>query len=87
MKDHIEINLEWLGKQVDLAVSSNVTSTRLIELLAQAFKVNGQNLPESWYFIVKGKSVALRSRLTLKELRLGNGDILQLIAGEKDEII
>ena len=51
MKDHIEISLEWLGKQVDLAVPSNVTSTRLIELLAQAFKVNRQNLPEHWNFI------------------------------------
>lgn len=87
MKDHIEISLEWLGKQVDLAVPSNVTSTRLIELLAQTFKVNGQSLPENWYFIVKGKSVALGSGLTLKELGLGNGDILQLIVGEKDEII
>lgn len=87
MKDHIEISLEWLGKQVDLAVPSNVTSTRLIELLAQAFKVNGQNLPEHWNFIVKGKSVALGIGLTLKELGLGNGDILQLIVGEKDEII
>lgn len=41
MKDHVEISLEWLGKQVDLAVPSNVTSRRLIELLAQAFKANG----------------------------------------------
>ncbi|WP_259759878.1 EsaB/YukD family protein [Lactococcus cremoris] len=53
MKDHVEISLEWLGKQVDLAVPSNVTSRRLIELLAQAFKANGQNLPEQWSFIVK----------------------------------
>ncbi len=87
MKDHVEISLEWLGKQVDLAVSSNVTSRRLIELLTQAFKANGQNLPEQWSFIVKGKSVALGSGLTLKELGLGNGDILQLIVGEEDEII
>lgn len=87
MKDHIEISLEWQGKQVDLAIPSNITSTRLIELLGQAFKVNGQRLPEHWTFIVKGRTVALGSGLTLKELGLGNGDILQLIVGEKDEII
>ena len=87
MNDHIEISLEWKGKQVDLAVPSSVTSYRLVDLLSQAFKKNGQNLPKRWYFIVKGKSVALGSGLTLKELGLGNGDILQLITGEENEII
>jgi Uncharacterized small protein len=87
MKDHIEISLEWMGKQVDLAVPSNVTSHRLVDLLSESFKANGQKLPENWYFIVKGKSVALESGLTLQELGLGNGDILQLIVGEENENI
>ncbi|HBC90542.1 MAG TPA: hypothetical protein DCZ00_03750 [Lactococcus sp.] len=87
MKDHIEISLEWMGKQVDLAVPSIVTSERLIELLSQAFEAKGQSLPEKWSFVVKGKSIALESGLTLKELGLGNGDILQLVVGEENEII
>jgi len=87
MKDHIEISLEWMGKQIDLAVPSNVTSHRLVDLLSESFKANGQKLPENWYFILKGKSVALGSGLTLQELGLGNGDILQLIVGEENENI
>ncbi|MCL2676624.1 MAG: EsaB/YukD family protein [Streptococcaceae bacterium] len=87
MKDHIAISLEWQGKQVDLGVPSHVTAHRLIELISQAFKANNQNLPNQWHFIVKGKSVALGSGLTLKELGLGNGEILQLIVGEENESI
>ncbi|KXT63290.1 EsaB/YukD family protein [Lactococcus sp. DD01] len=87
MKNHIEISLEWMGKQVDLAVPSNVTSHRLVDLLSESFKANGQKLPENWHFIVKGKSVALGSGLTLQELGLGNGDILQLVVGEENENI
>ena len=87
MKDHIEISLEWAGKQVDLAVPANVTATRLIDLLSQAFTSKGQSLPDQWHFIVKGKSVALQSGQTLKELGLGNGEILQLIVGEKNEML
>ncbi|MDR1567398.1 MAG: EsaB/YukD family protein [Streptococcaceae bacterium] len=87
MKEHIEISLEWLEKQVDLAIPSNVTSHRLIDLLSQAFRANGQSLPEKWHFLVKGKSVTLGSGLTLKELGLENGTILQLVTGEENEII
>ena len=87
MKNHIEISLEWMGKHVDLAVPSNVISRRLVDLLSESFKANGQKLPENWHFIVKGKSVALGSGLTLQELGLGNGDILQLVAGEENENI
>lgn len=87
MKDHIEVSLEWQGKQVDLAVPSNITATRLIDVLSQAFKENRQELPERWYFLVKGKKVALESGLTLNSLGLGNGEILQMIVGEENEII
>lgn len=83
MKEHIEISLEWTGKQVDLAVPGTVNAERLVELLSQAFKANKQELPEKWSFIVKGKSMPLDSGLTLQELGLGNGDMLQLMTGEK----
>ena len=85
MKEHIEISLEWSGKQVDLAVPGTVNADRLIELLSQTFKTNKQELPEEWSFIVKGKSMPLDSGLTLQELGLGNGDILQLMTGEKEK--
>ncbi len=87
MTDHIEISLEWMGKQVDLAVPSTVASYRLVDLLSQAFQANGQSLPDKWYFIVKGKSVVLESGLTLKELGIGNGAVLQLMVGETDDIM
>ena len=83
MKDHLEISLAWQGKQVDLAVPSTVTAIRLIELLSQAFEKNKQSLPPHWHFTVKGKTLVFASHLTLAELGLGNGDILQLIVGEE----
>lgn len=86
MKDHIEVSLEWKAKQVDLAVPSNVTAHRLIQLLSQTFKKNGQPLPEHWHFIVKGKHIDLYSGQTLKELELGNGEILQVITGDENEM-
>ena len=87
MKDHIEISLEWEGRQADLAVPVAVTAPRLVELLSQAFKAKNQKLPEQWHFSVKGKSVALESGLTLKELGLGNGEIFQIVLGDWDEFI
>lgn len=79
---HIEISLSWQEKQVDLAIPSTVTATRLVELLTQTFENNGQSLPPQWTFQIKGKTLALTSQLTLAELGLGNGDILQMIVGE-----
>jgi uncharacterized ubiquitin-like protein YukD len=84
MKNHIEISLEWMGRQVDLVVPSNVNAKRLIELVNHSFKANKQSLPHGWYFIVKGKSIALDSGQTLKELGLGDGEIFQLIVGENE---
>ncbi|MDR2832722.1 MAG: EsaB/YukD family protein [Streptococcaceae bacterium] len=86
MKEQIEVSLEYLDKQVDLAIPSNVTASRLIVLLTQTFQSLGQPLPAKWYFLVKSKSIALNNGFTLKELGLGNGDILQLIIGEEDEL-
>ena len=54
-----------------------------MSLLSFAFEKNKQSLPPHWHFTVKGKTLAFASHLTLAELGLGNGDILQLIVGEE----
>lgn len=86
MKEHIEVSIEVLDKQVDFAIPVNVTAQRLIVLLSQVFKDSKQDLPENWNFVVKGKAIALESGLTLKELGLGNGEILKIMVGEEYEM-
>lgn len=82
MKNHIEISLEWGNQQADFAVPSNVTPKRLIELLTQAFESQKKQLPKGWSFTVKGKIIDIHSSLTLKELGLSDGEILELKVGE-----
>ena len=87
MKNRIEISLEWKGKQEDLVIPANVTAERLVDVLSEAFQVNEMTLPNYWYFIVKGKRLALESGRTLKELGVGDGAVLEMIVGEKNEML
>lgn len=79
---HIDISLDFNGRQLDLRVPTAVTLARLTELIDAVFAERGIGMPPEWRLRLKDKPIALGDYDIIGDFPVGDGDVFEVIASE-----
>ena len=78
---HIDISLEFNGRQLDLRVPTGVTLGRLTELLREVLEGHGIVMPPHWRLRLAGKPITVGDYDVLSDFPVGDGDVFEVVTG------